>query len=91
MCELAFFKKKYITSFVTMSDVENTCQISLEGVDETQATGNTVSGNTDSLSVQELMSNFYCIKTYLHNPNKCLRDLPFGQGHRQCVSPFFFY
>ena len=34
--------------------------------------------------------HFYCIKTYLHNPNKCLRDLPFGQGHRQCVSPFFF-
>ena len=33
---------------------------------------------------------FYCIKTYLHNPNKCLCDLPFGQGHRQCVSPFFF-
>ena len=34
-------------------------------------------------------SLFYCIKMYLHNPNKCLRDLPFGQGHRQCVSPFF--
>ena len=34
-------------------------------------------------------SAFYCIKTYLHNPNKYLRDLPFGQGHRKCVSPFF--
>ena len=40
-----------------MSDIENTSQMSLEVVDETPATGNSVSGNTDSLSVQELMSN----------------------------------
>ena len=40
-----------------MSDVENTCQMSLEVVNETPATGNSVSENTDSLSVQELMSN----------------------------------
>ena len=33
--------------------------------------------------------SFYCIKTYLHNPNRCFCDLPFGQGHRQCVTPFF--
>ena len=42
-----------------------------------------------SLSWDFIKCIFYCIKTYLHNPNKCLRDLPFGQGHRQCVSPFF--
>ena len=40
-----------------MSDVENTSQMSLEVVDETPATGNSVSRNTDSLSVQDLMSN----------------------------------
>ena len=31
----------------------------------------------------------FLLHTYLHNPNRSLRDLPFGQGHRQCVSPFF--
>ena len=39
--------------------------------------------------VPALCVSFYCIKTYLHNPNRCLRDLLFGQGHRQCVTPFF--